>query len=183
MTDISELVGGSAHAAPRPGNCRGRVVKAPATTADPLTVTLENYSSLYEYEVPALHWQPHGDTLPTVGAVCLVSFDDDGDAWVPAWQGAQTSATRTIRGGVVGSTGAVAYGTGFTSSRAPTGLYTVTFTIAFSAPPAVTVTAVDWVTAFTGALPTASGFQANTFISNTGAGVDRSFSFIAEGPA
>lgn len=83
MTDISELVGGSAHAAPRPNVARGRIVRAPATTTDPLTVTLANYSSLYEYEVPAGNWFG-GDTPPTLGQVVLVMFDDDGDTWVLA---------------------------------------------------------------------------------------------------
>jgi hypothetical protein len=83
VTDLSELIGGSAHPAPRPTVARGRVAKAPATTADPLTVTLENYSGLYEYEVPATNWLS-GATPPSTGDVVLVMFDDDGDAWVMA---------------------------------------------------------------------------------------------------
>lgn len=83
MTDISELVGGSAHVSPRPTNARGRIKRAPVLVTDPMTVTLENYSSLYEYEVPATNWLS-GTDLPTQGQVCLVTFDDDGDAWVLA---------------------------------------------------------------------------------------------------
>jgi hypothetical protein len=83
MTDISVLSGGPAHAGPRPSIARGRVVKAPATLGDSMTVTLENYSSQLEYEVPATNWLS-GAVLPTNGAVCLVMFDDDGDTWVLA---------------------------------------------------------------------------------------------------
>lgn len=83
MTDISILAGGPAHAASRPSIARGRVVKAPAATGDPMTVTLENYSSQLEYEVPATNWLS-GTVLPTNGAVCLVMYDDDGDTWVLA---------------------------------------------------------------------------------------------------
>jgi hypothetical protein len=64
---------------------RGKVRKAPATAASPLTVTLVNFSQKYSYTVPAGQWMPRGSTLPIVGDACLVVFDDDGDAWVPAW--------------------------------------------------------------------------------------------------
>lgn len=71
---------------PRPTVARGRVVGAPTIASDPMTVTLVNYSPAWKYEVPASNWMPAaGDNLPSVGDVCVVLFDDDGDAWVPAY--------------------------------------------------------------------------------------------------
>jgi hypothetical protein len=64
---------------------RGKVRKAPADADSPLTVTLVNFSQKYSYTVPAGQWMPRGSTLPIAGDLCLVVFDDDGDAWVPAW--------------------------------------------------------------------------------------------------
>ena len=30
-------------------------------------------------------WMPRGDLFPSAGDPCLVVFDDDGEAWIPAW--------------------------------------------------------------------------------------------------
>lgn len=66
----------------RPVAARGRIAKAPAAAGDGMTVVLVNYSSMWEFEVPASNWTLVGD-LPVTGGRCLVVFDDDGDAWVP----------------------------------------------------------------------------------------------------
>jgi hypothetical protein len=64
---------------------RGKIRKAPSDADSPLTVTLVNYSQKYSYEVPAGQWMARGLALPIAGDTCLVVFDDNGDAWVPAW--------------------------------------------------------------------------------------------------
>jgi hypothetical protein len=69
---------------PGPVAKRGRVRKAPDDADAPLTVTLVNYSQKFSYEVPAGQWMGRED-LPIAGDSCLVIFDDNGDAWVPAW--------------------------------------------------------------------------------------------------
>ena len=38
-------------------------------------------------------WTPHGDSLPTAGAKCLLAFPDDGPVpWIIAWIGPWTDA-------------------------------------------------------------------------------------------
>lgn len=73
----------------RPTAVRGRIGKAPADTDSGLTATSINYSSIHEYEVPAGQWTPRfaggSDVLPSSGDLCLIVFDDDGDAWVAVW--------------------------------------------------------------------------------------------------
>lgn len=71
--------------AERPSVARGRVVKAPASASDSMSVVLINYSNALEYEVVAGNWEPRGASLPKIGDACPVLFDDDGDAWVPVW--------------------------------------------------------------------------------------------------
>jgi hypothetical protein len=86
-----------------------------------------------------------------------------------------------VSGQVVGTTGAIAAGSGFTVVRTAVGAYTVTFTKAFSAPPAVTFGAVGWAISLT-ALPTGTGFGATVFNTTTGANIDRDFCLAAIGP-
>lgn len=66
---------------------RGMVNRPPLSATSELTVVLINYASSLEHRVPASNWMPRGTTLPVKGDRCLVAFDDDGDAWVPAWDG------------------------------------------------------------------------------------------------
>jgi hypothetical protein len=50
---------------PRPPVARGRVVDAPATAGDPMTVVLVNYSPAWKFDVPASNWMPAaGDNSP-----------------------------------------------------------------------------------------------------------------------
>jgi hypothetical protein len=85
MSPLEDMVGPPARK-PRPPVARGRVVDAPATAGDPMTVVLVNYSPAWKFDVPASNWMPAaGDNLPAAGDVCVVLFDDDGDAWVPAY--------------------------------------------------------------------------------------------------
>jgi hypothetical protein len=68
--------------APRPIAMRCRVVDAPATSGDSMTVRAVN--SGHDYDVPAGQWTV-STALPVAGAFCLVLIDDDGDAWVPIY--------------------------------------------------------------------------------------------------
>lgn len=71
----------------RPVAARGRVSKAPVGIDQPLEVTLINLSGSIPYEVPGTNWNARGSTIPAKGDVCIVVFDDDGDAWMPVWEG------------------------------------------------------------------------------------------------
>lgn len=88
MTDLSTLVGGPTRST-RPMTARGVVTRAPTSATDAMVVALLNYSPDYTFEIPAASWTPKVLTLPSVDDRCLVVFDDDGDAWVPAWIGEQ----------------------------------------------------------------------------------------------
>lgn len=88
-----------------------------------------------------------------------------------------------IRGGV-SSLGALTKGSGFTSAKTGTGIYTVTFSVAFDDPPII----VAWPTAagtgstlpagFTNGI-TVNGATIQFFVANTVAAVDAPFDFIA----
>jgi len=89
---------------------------------------------------------------------------------------------RMLRGRVAGN-GTISAGSGFTVSKTGTGAYTITFTTAFSAEPAVTSTArtagartANCTTASTGSA------QILTFDTGTGTAADQDFYFIAIGP-
>lgn len=82
------LVGGPARST-RPIAARGIVTRAPTGPTDSIVVALLNYSYDGTFEIPAASWTPKVLTLPSVDDRCLVVFDDDGDAWVPAWIGEQ----------------------------------------------------------------------------------------------
>jgi hypothetical protein len=101
---------------------------------------------------------------------------------------------RIVRGRV-NSDGSTANGTGFTSSRIGAGVYRVSFSAAFSAPPTVTATPSGYSaynlgvyddSALSGPFPEAkSGPGTNAFhvVVNSGTtGVDWPFEFIAVGP-
>lgn len=76
---------------------RGRVIRAPASTADAMAVVLENYSTDFDVEIPGSRWTPRtvevtyeGQALcrivlPLVDDVCVVVFDDAMDAWIPVY--------------------------------------------------------------------------------------------------
>jgi hypothetical protein len=69
----------------RPPVARATVTKAPLTGADSMWVTPIGYSTATPYEVRPSNWLARGSTLPAVGALCVVIFDNLGDAWVPMW--------------------------------------------------------------------------------------------------
>jgi hypothetical protein len=71
---------------------RGTIVRAPASASDALYIVTPGFSMAFPYEVAPGHWLA-GATLPSVGTECLVIFDEHGDAWVPLWDGALTSAS------------------------------------------------------------------------------------------
>jgi hypothetical protein len=83
MSPLEHMAGPPA-GSPRPPVARGRVIKPPASPTDAMTVTLVNYSSAWEFEIPASNWTTT-TALPAQGDVCVVLFDDDGDAWVPTY--------------------------------------------------------------------------------------------------
>jgi hypothetical protein len=105
----------------------------------------------------------------------------DGATWVGVGVAAAEDL-RTVRG-IVGSGGSVVAGAGFTVARTALGRYTVTFTTAFSAPPAVTVTlGSDATTAlcFLKQRPAAGSFLVRA-INLSSVDVDVEFDFIATG--
>ena len=62
-------------AAAAPLTAQGKIVKAPASAADPCWVTVGSFSAEHEYG-PCLWVAAQGATLPAVGAACLLVFDD-----------------------------------------------------------------------------------------------------------
>jgi hypothetical protein len=65
---------------------RGQVAIAPASNDDSLSVVMPGFSLAYSYEVPADQWTS-ASNLPAAGAGCVIVFDEQGDAWVPIWEG------------------------------------------------------------------------------------------------
>jgi hypothetical protein len=67
-------------------------VHAPIDEDDGLSVSVINYSMTNHFEIPAGQWMPRFSggsiELPVEGAIALVLFDDDGDAWVVGWSNA-----------------------------------------------------------------------------------------------
>jgi hypothetical protein len=61
---------------------RGRVMIAPEASTDSLVACSLAIGPSDAYVVPAGQWQTGGGTLPLAGALCLISLDDYGDAWV-----------------------------------------------------------------------------------------------------
>lgn len=86
MADLSSMVGG-ATSIERPLTLRGRVVGAPLYHDDVMKVVAINYTSEFSFDLPGTNWVNRGSALPQADDVCLIVFDDDGDAWVPIWQG------------------------------------------------------------------------------------------------
>ena len=88
MPDLTSLVGGTpTRATPSAPTltARGVVSKAPNNVHSSLFVVIPTFSPDYEFEVEI--WAPQGVTLPQKGAACLVIFDEQGDAYVPVWNG------------------------------------------------------------------------------------------------
>ncbi len=85
--------------------------------------------------------------------------------------------------GVISSAGAITAGAGFTAAKAATGKYTITFTTAFSAQPAVTASAIDSgginISALVGSVAASATID---FRNATNAYTDTAFHFIAIGP-
>ena len=89
---ITDLTGfatpGSPGASPSSGTSappminRATVVRAPASYADGMDISLQGVGQAFPFEIPAGHWDIRG-ALPASGALCLVIFDDRGDVWVP----------------------------------------------------------------------------------------------------
>lgn len=90
-----------------------------------------------------------------------------------------------ITGNITGSTGATAAGTGFTSSRTAVGTYTITYSPALSAAPAVAITPIEAVTKSTAGIIYSNGTNStgikifDTSVANLGTLIDQSFLFIA----
>lgn len=92
------------------------------------------------------------------------------------------TAPSTMLTGIIASNGTTTAGAGFTSSRTGAGIYVITFTTAFAAPPVVL--ALAFITAGTerlidlAAAPTAAGFTVHT-LNAAGAPTDADWNFIA----
>ena len=97
VTDLTPLARGGGAGVPantsqqRPLTERGTVAVAPTSESDRMVVVTTSSSKDYGVEVPAGNWSPRGTALPTLGAECLVVFDDVGDAFVPTWAGVTTT--------------------------------------------------------------------------------------------
>ncbi len=88
---------------------------------------------------------------------------------------------RTVRGEIDGGSGGMTQGGGFTSVRRSAGWYTVTFSTAFSAKPAVTATTVTSIASFAVVTAKDNGsFDVKTFAQNGTIG-DITFDFVAVG--
>lgn len=89
MPDLSQLVNrprirSGASAA---NVVRGRIVKTPASTSEPLEVTVTNFTAEVSYEIPAGNWTPRGSALPQKGTDCVLAIDDVGDAHIISYVG------------------------------------------------------------------------------------------------
>ncbi len=82
MTDSTDIIVGGPRRTRRPPVCRGYIVVAPTSLDDQMKVVLKNYSSISDYDVPATNWISQEAQLPLEGDVCVIFFDDEGDAWV-----------------------------------------------------------------------------------------------------
>lgn len=129
VTDLSPLAGGAGPAGAQAPQTpwitgRGTVAIAPASESDQMVVTIGTLGNTYGQVVPAGNWAPRGGTLPAVGADCLVTYDDQGDAFVPVWNGT-TSLLTTASAEVSGGTGPTTVGS---SSPVNTGAFLVSLT-------------------------------------------------------
>ena len=101
------------------------------------------------------------------------------------YQAASGEEKLRILRGRISSSGTVSLGSGFTVSRTGTGLYVITFTTAFSGPPAVTLSPSVGATggpynAHTNGISTvAAGIR---IMNGSGTNIDDAFDFIAIGP-
>ena len=62
------------------------IARAPSSSSESLFVVVPGFSLAFPYEVISSRWE-HASNLPAAGTSCLVVFDDNGDAWVPLWEG------------------------------------------------------------------------------------------------
>ena len=79
---IEQLITGPDALAASPQAHRGSFLTAPGSVTDLADVVLEQAEGVRFDDV---RWMPRGATLPTVGDLCLVALDDEGDPWVTAW--------------------------------------------------------------------------------------------------
>lgn len=120
----------------------------------------------------------------TDGANAGRVFRDYGTGWEEMTVQRSPEPTLKMIRGTVNSDGTTSEGAGFTSVKNATGAYTVTFTVAFSDAPSVTVAGRqgDWV-AILGGLPNVAFQDVATRAAVGGANADSGFCFIAVGPA
>lgn len=127
---------------------------------------------------PFVAW---GGAKQTLGIVPLARLSAaDANAGYPQ-SGTGGETLRIIRGLINGPDGAIVAGTGFTASRTAVGLYTITFSTAFSAAPTTVLT----IRQVGGLLSRneAPGSTGITTFDLSGTAMDRSFSFVTIGPA
>jgi microcystin-dependent protein len=97
MPDLTQIGHPVIEVAHRETLSMGTIVATPASENASLFVVVEGFTSEDAYTVPAGNWSARGAALPTPGALCLVAFDENGEAWVPVWAGATTFAPVVVQ--------------------------------------------------------------------------------------
>lgn len=92
-----------------------------------------------------------------------------------------SSAMRLVRGGVL-STGVKTLGEGFTSAKNSTGVYTITYTVAYAAIPVVVASITSAASSTIAVSSDTTTVEIRTF-TDAGIATDLGFSFIAAGLA
>lgn len=200
MPDITALVPKkTVRPTPQRMPVRAIVATPPASLAAPsMLVVIPSYTADYDLEC---RWIRQGNSLPVVGADCLVAFDEAGAGTVVWWadtnrvamatQAALDAVSATLAAvprlvsGSVASNGAES-SPDFSVVKNGTGDYTVTFTTGYSATPDVIpgtgATGASYIAKLHATTPpSATGFRVACFLASTGALVDGAFTFIARG--
>lgn len=125
-----------------------------------------------------------GDTNLYRESASVLRTDDSFRA-INGWMLAHVAQNRAVVSGRVSQAGAVLSGTGFTAVRNSTGVYTVTFSTAFSSTPAVVVTpgldSTPWQPIVIAA--PAAGSVTIRVVAYDGTPINQDISFVAIGPA
>lgn len=192
----------------RPQGIAAVITRAPASADDTLDVSWITLTGEAAGE-QSVRWASRG-ALPAKGDDALLIMDSRGDPWAVCWPSAVTAdvpgslaalsarvdaleATRTVRGIVDATSGtpSILAGSGFTVTDNSIGDYTLNFSPAFSAVPAVIVTArsaaggvsIPRAILHPAAPVTAAAARIEARRDDTFATIDISFHFIARGPA
>jgi hypothetical protein len=103
--DISQLVSQPLDTAARRQVLRAVISRAPVDDTDSLEAVVPGFASHLSYEVEPTNWVPRGSTLPTLGALCLLVLDSDGDAWMTSYAGPNDFGSGSVGAGPPGPQG------------------------------------------------------------------------------